>query len=134
MDAPAECGQTVVECRKGVWDLTNASCPASSASVKRDITYVDQDRAERLHEELMSVKLATYRYKAGDESSHLGFIIEDMPPGSPAVLASRDRVDLYGFVSMTVASVQQQQKEIDLLKREVARLAKENAAMKRRAP
>ena len=134
VDAPVECGQTVLACSKGVWDLTNASCPASSASVKRDISYVDQDAAERLHDELMSVKLATYRYKVGDDSAHLGFIIEDMPPGSPAVLASRDRVDLYGFVSMTVASVQQQQKEIDLLKREVARLAKENAAMKRRAP
>jgi hypothetical protein len=134
VEAPSECGQAVVECRMGVWDLTRGACAASSASVKRDITYVDQERAERLHEELMSVKLATYRYKAGDESAHLGFIIEDMPPGSPAVLASRDRVDLYGYVSMTVASVQKQQKEIDLLTREVARLAKENAAMKRRTP
>ncbi len=134
LDAPAECGQTVVECRTGVWNLTNSSCSASSASVKRDITYVDQDEAERLRDELLSVRLATYRYKVGDESAHLGFIIEDMPRGSPAVLASRDRVDLYGYVSMTVATVQKQQKELDLLKREVERLAKENASMKRRAP
>jgi hypothetical protein len=55
-----------------------------------------------------------------------------MPGGSPAVLASRDRVDLYGYVSMAVASLQEQQREIDVLKAETARLAAENAEVKRR--
>lgn len=134
IDAPVECGQTVIECNKGVWNLMNASCAISSAKMKRDITYVDQNQAEGLHDELMSVRLARYRYKGSDDTSHLGFIIEDMPPGSAAVLPTRDRVDLYGYVSMAVASLQKQQKELDALKTEVARLSKENAAMKRRTP
>lgn len=132
IDAPGECGQTVLECQKGIWNLTNASCPVSTAKAKREISYVDQEQGERLHDELMSVRLARYRYKQGDDAPHLGFIIEDMPQGSAAVLPSRDRVDLYGYVSMTVASLQKQQKELDALKTEMAGLQKENAAMKRR--
>jgi hypothetical protein len=67
----------------------------------------------------------------GNDARHLGFIIEDMPEGSAAVLPSRDRVDLYGYTSMTVASLQHQQREIDALKAELAKLREENAAMKR---
>ena len=98
------------------------ACPLSTKSAKRDIAYVDREETERLHEELMGVRLATYRYKTGDDAPHLGFIIEDMSRSSPAVLPSRERVDLYGYVSMAVASLQQQQHEIDALKAEVAAL------------
>jgi hypothetical protein len=44
-----------------------------------------------------------------------------MPLRSAAVLPSRDRVDLYGYVSMAVAAIRAQQREIDALKREAAR-------------
>lgn len=74
------------------------------------------------------MKLATYKYKVGDSSQHLGFIIEDMPNGSPAVLASRQRVDLYGYLSMAVAAIQRQQRQIDLLERRLERA--EHAACK----
>jgi hypothetical protein len=134
VDEAVECGQTVLACQKGVWDLVNSSCPVSTAHAKKDITYVDDAQAKELHDELMSVRLARYRYKQGDEAPHLGFIIDDMPQGSEAVLASRERVDLYGYVSMAVASIQQQQKEIDRLQHDVARLEAENAAMKKRRP
>jgi hypothetical protein len=86
----------------------------------------------------MSTRLATYRYKrpaplgmGPDDAPHLGFIIEDMPGGSAAVLPSRDRVDLYGYTSMTVASLQHQQREIDELRADLTRLRAENAALKR---
>ncbi|MEO6420771.1 MAG: hypothetical protein ABIP39_15270, partial [Polyangiaceae bacterium] len=65
---PGECGQTVIECQNGVYNLNNASCPISTAKAKRDITYVDEEQATGLHEELMSVRLARYRYKTGDEA------------------------------------------------------------------
>ncbi|MEO6854110.1 MAG: hypothetical protein ABI410_21870 [Rhodoferax sp.] len=129
---PGECGQTVIECQKGIWNLSNAECPVSTAKAKREISYIDPNEGDRLHDELMSVRLARYRYKAGDDAPHLGFIIEDMPPGSAAVLPSRDRVDLYGYVSMTVASLQKQQKELDALRTQMTALEKENAAMKRK--
>lgn len=55
---------------------------------------------------------------------------EDMPPGSPAVIASRERVDLYGYMSMTVAALQRQNERIDALEAQVDRLSKESAALK----
>ena len=71
----------------------------------------------------------TYRYRENvafedPRASHLGFIIEDMPQGSPAVMSSRERVDLYGYLSMAVASLQQQEREIRELKVEIARLGR----------
>lgn len=117
---PAECGQVTLQCSAGTWQLAGGECPASSRHVKREITYMGDAESARLRDELLAVRLATYRYKAGDPAQHLGFIIEDMPQGSPAVLASRERVDLYGYVSMTVAAIQEQQKQIDRLERELA--------------
>jgi hypothetical protein len=128
---PGECGQPTLQCTQGVWALPNESCPISTARAKREIAYVDPAGVARLHDELMSTRLATYRYKAGDDAQHLGFIIEDMREGSPAVLASRDRVDLYGYTSMAVAALQQEQREIDELRADLARLHEENAALKR---
>jgi hypothetical protein len=134
---PGECGQPILKCEKGVWTLPNVSCPISMGRAKREIAYVEPEDTARLHDQLMSTRLATYRYKApapdgmgGDDARHLGFIIEDMPEGSAAVLPSRDRVDLYGYTSMTVASLQHQQREIDELKAELAKLRRENAALK----
>ena len=46
------------------------------------------------------------------------------------MIPSRDRVDLYGYTSMTVASLQHQQREIDELKIELERLRRENAALR----
>ncbi len=130
VEAPVECGQARIECRNGKWQVANTSCPISSARYKKDISYVDDHEAERMRAELMNVRVATYRYKNGGDARHVGFIIEDMPEGSPAVMPSRERVDLYGYVSMTVASMQRQQREIDALKDEVRRLASENAKLR----
>jgi hypothetical protein len=112
-------------CANGTWQLGGGECPVSTARAKRDIAYLSPVDEGRLRDELLGVRLARYRYKAGDPSTHLGFIIEDMPTGSPAVLASRERVDLYGYVSMTVATIQQQQEQIDRLEREVSRLSRD---------
>jgi hypothetical protein len=128
-----ECGQSRMECRGGVWQLANTSCPISSASAKDDIRYVSDGEAEQLRQSLMRIPLATYRYKGVDATQHLGFIIEDVEPRSPAVLPSRDRVDLYGYVSMAVAALQRQEKDIAALKADVARLAREIAALKAKA-
>jgi hypothetical protein len=76
---------------------------------------------QELHDEMMAIHLATYNYKAqhGDPNpTHLGFIIEDNPR-SPAVDWSHDRVDIYGYLSMAVATMQVQEKEISELRREL---------------
>lgn len=128
-----ECGQAALRCESGTWSLSRPTCPVSTARAKQDIAYLDDAQRETLRAQVLAVKLASYRYKEGGDTTHLGFIIEDMPPGSPATLSSRDRVDLYGYASMTVAAIQQQQKELDALKAQVALLAAENASLRKRA-
>jgi hypothetical protein len=95
----------------------------SSRAFKDGIRYVDGPGLEQLHDETLRLRLATYRYKptvADPSRAHLGFIIEDTPPTSPAVVSDRDHVDLYGYMSMLVATMQVQEKEIADLRRELA--------------
>jgi hypothetical protein len=89
-------------------------CPISVRAAKTEITYVDRDGKNALHAALMGVKLADYRYKTEPEGGkhHLGFLIDDQPLASPAVLPSRERVDLYGYTSMAVAALQVQEARI----------------------
>jgi hypothetical protein len=69
----------------------------------------------------LRIKLATYKYNAdiaNPDPSHLGSIIEDIPR-SPAVDSEHNRVDLYGYVSMVVATMQVQEKQIAELRKEL---------------
>jgi hypothetical protein len=72
----------------------------------------------------MSISLASYSYKNDPPTARrrLGFIIDDQPDPSFAVDDDRTHVDLYGYTSMLLATVQEQQKEIAELKRRVDRL------------
>jgi hypothetical protein len=97
------------------------SCPISSRQYKQGITYLDGADLQKLHEHTLSTRLATYKYKsevADPATTHLGFIIEDQP-ASPAVDVALGRVDLYGYVSMVVASLQVQEREIADLRKEL---------------
>ena len=67
-----------------------------------------------LRDETLEMRLTTYRYSS-DGSKHLGFIVEDQPE-SMSVDRGHDRVDLYGYLSMVVATLQMQEKEIRALK------------------
>jgi hypothetical protein len=95
-------------------------CPISLRSYKQNVTYLSDGDVERLHDELLRFKLATYQYKAPANASatHLGFIIDDVGQ-SPAVDSTGQRVDLYAYTSMAVAALQQQAREIAELKRQV---------------
>ena len=100
--------------------------------MKKDILYLSESEKQQLSSELMSFPLATYRYKTegNEQKPHLGFIIDDVAP-SPAVLQSGERVDLYGYGTMTVAALQVQAKEIADLKKQMEDLKKDCAAKKR---
>jgi hypothetical protein len=113
----------------------NSPCPISQRKMKKDIAYLSEDDKQRMSNELMSFPLATYRYKVEgpEQKPHLGFIIDDVAP-SPAVLQSGERVDLYGYSTMTVAALQVQAKEIAELKKQMEDLKKEcGQSSKRRA-
>jgi hypothetical protein len=94
-------------------------CPISRATYKKDVHYLTSLERSTYAAELLDLKLTTYRYIDDPEGKpHLGFIIEDV---EPSVLAesTRNRVDLYGYASMTVAAVQEQAKRIDDLNQEL---------------
>jgi hypothetical protein len=103
--------------------LGNPGPAPSSIEVKKDVEYLDAAARARIAEETMGIKLATYKYKNADQRQRLGFILEDSPNVAAADMASK-QVDLYAYTSMVVATVQQQQAEIDSLKSEIARLKK----------
>jgi hypothetical protein len=89
----------------------------SRREYKKDIAYVGDREREHLAAQALAIPLATYRYKTEltTDKKHLGFIIDDQPDSSPAVQADRTHVDEYGYASMLLATVQQQQKQIDAL-------------------
>ncbi len=101
----------------------------SRREFKRDISYVTRDERAELANEALSTSLATYRYKNEPEGQkrHLGFIIDDKPTSSPAVAGDQTHVDEYGYTSMLLAAVQEQQEQIDALKRELEKIRAEEA-------
>jgi hypothetical protein len=121
-------------CRQG-------ACPISRREAKADIRYLQPDDLARLGQELLSTRLATYRYRPGVVSGpdattrrHLGFIIDDGAPahgiaadGAPAhgIAADGRHVDLYGYVSLAVATLQVQSKQLAELRAELDSLRRE---------
>jgi len=102
-------------CREG-------ECPISVRAAKTDIRYLDAAGLAALGDELLSTRLATYRYNgAASERRQLGFIIDD---GAPAhgIAADARHVDLYGYVSLAVATLQTQAHELAELRRELDEL------------
>lgn len=98
-------------------------CPISRAAWKEGIHYLSADERERVAAELLATRLARYRY-TGERAAvpeRLGFIIDDAPR-SPAVRPDGERVDLYGYTSMAVATIQTQQAEIEALQAEIEAL------------
>lgn len=66
---------------------------------------------------------SSWRYRALPASARrqLGFIIDDAH-NSPAVDVPHDKVDRYGYLSMAVATVQQQQARLEALERRLKAL------------
>jgi len=98
-------------------------CPISRRAAKRDIAYLDAEDRARLVDEVKHLRLATYRYTDAPGKQRLGFIIDDVP-SSAAVDGPRDQIDLYGYLSMTVAALQEQISRADAQEREIAALRK----------
>jgi hypothetical protein len=120
------CEFGVRRCVSGLWRSEGGNCPQSRRAVKADIHYLSPAEIDRLAAETEAMRLARYRYRSpafGAPGTHLGFIIDDNPD-LPAVSASRETVDLYGFASMLLATSQAQARRIEALEREVARLRK----------
>jgi hypothetical protein len=96
----------------------------SRRAFKDDVAYVTDEEREALARQALDIPLARYRYKnePTDARRRLGFLIDDQPDPSPAVDGDRTHVDEYGYTSMLLATVQQQAREIDELRRRVETL------------
>jgi len=101
-------------------------CPISLASWKKDIRYLDETDRRHQHDAIVRLPLATWRYRGegADAPARLGFLIDDVG-GAPCVMPSGQRVDLYGYTSMTVAAIQVQAREIEALRAELTALRRE---------
>ena len=106
--------------------LQPGGCPISLAAWKKDIRYLDEAERQRQHDAVVRLPLATWRYRTedADAPARLGFLIDDVG-SAPCVQPSGQRVDLYGYTSMTVAAVQVQAREIEALRAELAALRRE---------
>jgi hypothetical protein len=124
----ATCGEKLL-CAKSD-PKANGTCPISLARWKSDIRYVDDAKRQQLAAELLQTRLATYHYNWDTGREHLGFLIDDQPLGAKAVDPERNMVDLYGYLSLSVATLQQQQAEIEALKAEVRTLKAEARTLK----
>lgn len=91
------------------------NCPISAPDHKLDIRLLDEAELLALGERLLSTRLSTWRYEHAPEELRLGFLIDaDAPPF--AVLPGGEAVDLYGYVSLAVAALKKQQRELDTLR------------------
>lgn len=131
----AACGKNVCSAKQSCCEgmpfreptcIDGTMCPISQRKMKKDIAYLSAEDTQRLSDELMDFRLATYRYKSEGEAerTHLGFIIDDVAP-SAAVVSSGERVDMYGYATMTVAALQVQAREMAALRKQVDDLKRE---------
>ena len=95
----------------------------SSRDYKKNIQIVDANQFPVMLSKVMNMVPTTYEYKeeyGGDGNKKLGFISEEMPKE----VTSKDgkAVDLYELLTMTIAAMQEQQKQIEELKSQIRQL------------
>jgi hypothetical protein len=130
-DPQNQCNALVV-CASSDPTMRVGGCPISRRRFKDDVHYLAPEELARYRDELLAMKLATWRYKHDPARQRLGFMIDD-DEGSVAVDAERDVVDLYGYASLAVATIQLQARQIAALEREVAAMKEALARAPRRA-
>jgi len=110
------CGPTTAD--HSASDETPSSCALSSRRFKEDIAYLSPEQLDELTEQVMSLHLATFRYKQGGTARHLGYILEDTPEAAASDV-EHQRVDLYAYTSMAVAALQVQARDLRQLEVDV---------------
>ncbi|MDP3275112.1 MAG: hypothetical protein Q8Q09_07935 [Deltaproteobacteria bacterium] len=111
-------------CTDNIWVGAANNCPVSTRRAKRDIRYLDDTESAQLAHDTLHTRLATYEYTdpALRGRRRLGFVYEDSTTHPYARDPDISGVDMYGYTSMLLATVQQQQRQIDALAAQVRAL------------
>jgi hypothetical protein len=93
----------------------------STRGEKENIRYVSEAEQERFTDKLEDIRVAEYNYKNDSEERHrLGLIAEEAPE---EVLSKGGKgVDIYKLTSFTLASLKDQQKQIEQVRQKVDQL------------
>jgi hypothetical protein len=100
----------------------------SQRALKADILYLTEHEREELARQALQIPLARYRYRNEPPGARrrLGFLIEDQPNPSPAVMEDRLHVDEYGYTSLLLVALQQQARELAELRKRIDMLEHRN--------
>ncbi len=104
-------------------DPTGTFNNASSRALKFDITPLTPEQCDEMLEKINNIAVSHFKYKVQPDRLRLGVIAED----SPDEMTSEDKkgVQSYGAVSMLIAAMQAQQREIEELKARLKELEAE---------
>lgn len=97
-------------------------CPISLPVYKQDIQLLGPLQRQQLAQKLQQLPLATWQYRFEPQGPmRLGFLIE---AGTPPELVKPDgnSVDLYGYLSMAVAAIQEQESRLQHLEAQLRQL------------
>jgi hypothetical protein len=132
--APAHCASAIGGPNICGFICCSANCPISRREFKRDIRPLTVDDLGRVYEQLRQLQLTTYQYRGTpvDSPRRLGFIIDDTKTPLP-INPDGMSVDLYGYMSMAVAAIQTQSREIAELRAALKKLARERRHSQPRA-
>ena len=121
---PVNDWNSYVTCQDDDW--SPEPCPVSLRETKRDIRPLDAAALAAAHRQASSLPLSTWSYRADPPGARrrLGFVIEDVG-ASPAVTLDGQHVDLYGYTSLALAALQDQDRQIAELQAQVAELRAE---------
>lgn len=119
-DAPTE----IIASDEVMWCGVKApdpTCPISLREAKQDLAYLDAAARQRVAQDALALKLATYTYRdpAHGVGPQLGYVLDDAPG---AVFSAGDHVNLYAYTTAVLAAVQAHEAELAALREEVARL------------
>jgi hypothetical protein len=131
---PGDSCNRLLVCATSDPTMAPGGCPRSRRDTKRDVHYLAPDELRRYHDELLEMKLATWRYKHDPGRERLGFIIDDLEGKTSRTVAveqAGNMVDLYGYTSLAVATLQEQARELRALRAELAALRRQMKQLQR---
>ncbi|MEL6184694.1 MAG: hypothetical protein AAFU79_08735 [Myxococcota bacterium] len=106
----------------------DTACPRSSVAVKKHVQHVDTAVRAAIAQTMLATKLAKYTYvspSVGDTAPQLGFMIEELGDAPYVLHSDGAHVNVYGYASAILATVQEQQRAIEKLKATVEKLERQ---------